>query len=528
MRRRRTDTADPVAAQDATLVVEGAAVPEEDVYEAVGDGRGSSLTGKVVGGATWSAIGRTSSQALQFIAGLALARLLLPADFGLLASVYVITGFTVLFFDMGLGAALVHARVLRRSDMDSAFWLNALGGVVFVGILAAAGPLVADFYGDERLRWITPLAGLSFAFALGTVHSALLTRHLKFKRLAVIETCAAVVGNAMTVAGALAGWGPLALVAGPALQSIVLTTLMWIASPWRPRGFIRRASLRRLWSFSGGMLGFSLVNYAGRNSDNLLIGRILGAAPLGYYNRAYNLMLLPLQQISQVVGRVMFPALASMGSDRDRLQRAYRRTVTVMTAVTMPVLVGMSSVADGLVPLLWGDRWEATIPLLQVLCLAGLPQCLSSTEGWLYQSQGRTKLMFLMGGISTVIGVTAIVVGLHWGLLGVTIGIMTTAWLYQPVALRVACGLIGLKGSRVIADILPTVVIALVMGGAVYAMPVVLGVARTEVWVLVVQVAFGAVVYGALMWVFRRGVVRDIASLRKGRRSRAEEGAVVA
>ncbi|WP_380174166.1 MOP flippase family protein [Kineococcus sp. DHX-1] len=518
MRRRRTAEVDPTAQQDSALVVEGAPVPDADVYESVRDSAESSLTGKVVGGAAWSAIGRTSSQALQFLAGLALARLLLPADFGLLASVYVVTGFAVLFFDMGLNAALVHARVLRRSDMDTAFWLNALGGIVFVGILAAVGPLVAEFYSDDRLRYITPLAGLSFAFALGTVHSALLTRRLKFKRLAVIETAAAVVGNSTTVVGALAGWGPLALVAGPALQSIVLTTLMWIASPWRPRGFIRRASVRRLWSFSGGMLGFSLVNYAGRNSDNLLIGRILGAAPLGYYNRAYNLMLLPLQQISQVVGRVMFPALASMGDDRARLQRAYRRTVTVMTAVTMPVLVGMSAVADGLVPLLWGDQWGATIPLLQVLCLAGLPQCLSSTEGWLYQSQGRTKLMFLMGGISTAIGVAAIVIGLHWGLLGVTIGILTTAWAYQPIALRVACGLIGLRGSRVILDILPTVVIALVMGGAVYGAPVLLGVPRTEPLVLCGQILLGVLVYGALMFVFRRDVLRELATLRPGRR----------
>ncbi len=421
MVRRRRSALDETVTTDEQLVVHGAAVPDHDVVGSTDDVAASSMTKTVVGGASWSAAGRLAGQGLQFLAGLALARLLLPADFGLLASVYVVTGFTVLFFDMGLGAALIHARILRQSDMDAAFWLNALGGVVFVGLLALAGPFVADFYGDPRLSYITPLAGLSFAFSLGIVHASVMTRNMQFKRLAVVETLSAVVGNGVTVVGAFAGWGPWR--SWPARRAVgVLDGDHLDRVAVAPPGFHPARRGPPTLVLLRGMLGFSLVNYAGRNSDNLLIGRFLGAAPLGYYNRAYNLMLLPLQQISQVVGRVMFPALANMGDDRERLQRAYRRTVTVMTAVTMPVLVGMSAVADGLVPLLWGDQWGATVPLLQILCLAGLPQCLSSTEGWLYQSQGRTKLMFLMGGISTAIGVAAIVVGLQWGALGVTIG----------------------------------------------------------------------------------------------------------
>ncbi len=295
-------------------------------------------------------MGRTGAQALQFLAGLALARILAPADFGLLASVYVITGFTVLLFDMGLSAALVHQREVRQADYDTAFWLNALGGLVFIGVLAALGPFVADFYGDDRLTWITPLAGLGFALALNVSHAALLQRSMQFKKVAAIELSCAVLANAATLIGALSGMGAFALVLGPAVQGLAGTIITWTLVRWRPRGFISRPSVRRLWSFSGGMLGFSVVNYAGRNSDNLLIGRLLGATALGYYNRAYTLMLLPLQQISQVLGRVMFPALAAMQGDRERLQGAYRRVILVMTAVIMPVLVGMAAVADGLVP----------------------------------------------------------------------------------------------------------------------------------------------------------------------------------
>ena len=126
--------------------------------------------------------------------------------------------------------------------------------------------------------------------------------------------------------------------------------------------------------------------------------------------------------------------------------------------------------------------------------------------------------MFKMGLISSAIGVTAIVVGLHWGTLGVSIGILTTAWLYQPFALHVACGLIGLKGHRVLLDILPTVVISLVMGALVWAAPRALGLDRQDVVVLVGQVVAGVVLYAVMMRLFRGDVVREVARLRPGRR----------
>ncbi|WP_432490951.1 lipopolysaccharide biosynthesis protein [Kineococcus gypseus] len=467
----------------------------------------------VVNSASWSAVGRTGAQALQFLVGLALARLLVPADFGLLASVYVVTGFTVLLFDMGVGAALVHQRDLRQQDLDTAFWLNALGGLVFVGLLAAIGPLVADFYGDERLVYITPLAGLGFALALNVCHSALLQRSMQFKRIALIELACAVAGNASTLVAALAGWGALSLVVGPTVQAVASTVLMWSLVRWRPRGFITRSSVRHLWRFSGGMLGFNVVNYAGRNTDNLLVGRILGASALGLYNRAYTLMLLPLQQVSQVLGRVMFPALATMRDDLPRLQNVYRRSITTMSAIIMPVMVGMAVTADGLVPLLWGQQWLATVPMLQVLCLAGLPQCLSSSEGWLYQSQGRTTTMFRVGLASTAVTIVAIVVGLQWGVLGVAVGVLVKMWLWQPIGFHFACGTIGLRARRVFADIAPVLSVSVLMGGAVWGLPLALGLERDAPLALGAQVIAGASIYPVLLRLLAKDVLRDVLGL---------------
>lgn len=515
----------PQARPAAPDVLEGSpgrdVVPEPEVVTSVpgpGDGGGSGgggMSRRVASSASWSAAGRLGAQGLQFAAGLVLARLLFPEDFGLLASVYVITGLTLIFFDMGIGGAIVHQRRLDDRLLSTAFWFNALGGLVFVGLLVLAGPFVADFYGDERLRWITPLAGLSFVFALSVVHSALLQRELRFKPLAITEISTAVVANGVTIAAAAAGLGPYALVTGPPVQSLLTTVVLWRLTGWRPRSFFSPAAFRQLWAFSGGMLGFGVVNYAGRNADNLLVGRFVGAAGLGLYNRAYNLMLLPLQQVGGVLGRVMFPALSSMGDDLERVRAAYRRVLRTMSFVTIPLLVGMAATAPALVMVLWGDRWLGTVPLLQLLCLAGLPQALSSSEGWLYQSQGRTTLMFGMGLLSTGVGVVAVVVGLQFGVVGVAAGVLASSYLFLPVNLFVACRVIGLASWRVYADNAVTVVSAVLMGAGAWAVPLVLDVPRTTPWVLPVQVAVGAVVYLGLAGLLQRDLLRDLRSLRR-------------
>jgi O-antigen/teichoic acid export membrane protein len=520
---RRPDAA-PVAAD----VLEGqtgrAVVPEVEVSTSPpaatsGDGGGpggggGSMQRRVVSGASWSAAGRLGGQGLQFLAGLVLARLLFPEDFGLLASVYVITGLTVIFFDMGLSQALVHRRTLDDRVMSTAFWFNAVGGLLFVGLLTLLGPLVADFFGDDRLRWITPLAGLSFALSLAVVHSALLQRDLRFKPLALTEVGAGLVNHSATVTAAALGMGPWALLVGPPLQSLVVTGVLWRLTGWRPRLQFSGRDLRGLWAFSGGMLGFGVVNYAGRNMDNLLVGRFVGAAGLGLYNRAYNLMLLPLQQVGGVLGRVMFPALTAMGDDLARVRAAYRRALRLMSFLTIPLLVGMAATAPALVAVLWGDRWEGTVPLLQLLCLAGLPQALSSSEGWLYQSQGRTTLMFGMGLVSTLGTVVAISVGLQHGVVGVAAGVLVSAYVVLPVNLFVACRVVGLASWRVYADNARTVVSAALMGGAVWGLPHLLDVPASTGWLLPAQVALGVLVYLLLALLLQRPLLVELRHLR--------------
>ncbi|MEJ5914132.1 MOP flippase family protein [Pseudokineococcus sp. 1T1Z-3] len=518
-RRRQAATGEPTALPGggvpdpaAALGPEGRAGLRGTTHEPT-----ASMSAAVVSGAKWSTSARLVTQAMQFLVGLLLARLLLPEDFGLVASVYVISGFAVMFFELGLGAALIQRSTISERDMSTVFWVNALGGILFAALLAAAAPLVASFYGQAELVTLTPLVALAFTLSVGVVHSALLQRRLAFKTVAQIEVAAAVLGHATTVTAALAGAGAYALVYGPLVTSAAASVGSFAAVRWVPRHFISPTSLRELWRFSGGLLGFNVVNYWGRNVDNLLVGRELGAAPLGLYNRAYNLMLLPIAQITGALGRVMFPALSAMQGDYARMRTAYLRALRITNALAVPMLLGLAATAEGLVPLLWGPNWDATIPLLQILCLAGVPQCIGSSTGWLYQATGRTTLMFLMGAIGTVLAVVLIVVGLRWGVVGVAVAVLARYWVMMPVGVHVAGRAVGLKVRTVLAHAGPTFAAAGVMGLLVWGLPEVLALDRRAVPVVVGQVALGVLVYVGTMLLVARSLVAEVRGVLRRR-----------
>lgn len=489
-------------------------VPTPEVPTPLEPGPGAAppadLARAVTGGAGWLAGSRLGGQVLQFAAGIILARLLTPTDFGLVASVYVITGFSVLFFDLGLSNALVQISRPTREDENTVFWVNALGGVVFALLIALMGPLIADAFGQPRLVRLAPLAALPFMLSVGVVQSATLLRALRMRGLAVIELSSTLVGFVVAVAAAFAGFGVYSLTLAPIVTAALISVLLWRVSPWRPTGFISWPSARRLWAFSGGALGFNVVNYWGRNADNFLVGRFLGAAELGFYGRAYNLMLLPVSQVSQVLGRVMMPALSGIKNDHARAARGYTRAVTLVDAMAVPILVGLAATAPALVPLLWGPRWVPTVPLLQILSVAGIPQCALASVGWIFQSQNRTGLMFRVGAASSGVGVIMMIVGLHWGVDGVAYAVLIRAWLSLLPELYFACRLIQLRARAVLRRIVGVNVAGGLMLGAVWAVPPVAGLDRTRIAALGLQVLAGLVVYPVALRLIDREVFAEI------------------
>src|SRR5690606_35774392 len=341
---------------------------------------------------------------------------------------------------------------------------------------------------------------------------SILSRAMRFRALAVIETLAVVGSGAIALAMAFADFGAWALVAKSVIGSLMMTAGAWLASSWRPRSGPDVKSLRELLRFSSNLLGFSVLNYWARRSDDLLIGRFFGPAALGLYDRAYSIMMMPLSEITGVLGRVMFPALSRIQGDKQRVKAVYLKTVGAIALLTFPLTSLLLALAEPFVVAVFGAQWIAMVPSLRILCIVAAFQSIGTTVGWLYQSQGRTDLMLRWGALASVLIIAAIGVGTTLGSIeavALCYAIMTVGLLSYP-QFAIPGRLIGLRVTELARVLWPPLLCSALMGAAV---SVILSWINT--WPSVLQL--GVCVPPALLFyvaLLRLGNVRSFTELR--------------
>jgi O-antigen/teichoic acid export membrane protein len=479
------------------------------------------LRQQTIRGIGWSGAGQGFQQAFRFVLLIVLARLLEPEDFGLVGMVAVFTGFASVFQDGGFGAALVHRQSLNEAHRSSVFWINILTGVVLAGILAAGAPIVARFYGEPTLALIITVTALDFVLrSFGLVQAALLKKHMRFRDLAVLEACGVAVGGIVGVGAALYGFGVWSLVFQTLAYSAVRSALLWVRSSWRPEVRISYRALKELVGFSMNLLGFNVFRYWVRNADNLIIGKFLGSAALGVYTRAYSLMLLPVTQMSTVVGRVMFPALARLQHDLPRMKRVFLQANRLIALVTVPMMLGLVLVAEPFVITLLGAKWVEVIPVLQVLALVGVTQPMTATTGWLYTACGKTRQQFHWGIFGGTLSIAAFLIGVRWGVVGVATAYLIRTYLLWYPAIAVPGSFVRLDFREYLGNLLPVFGCGAVMAVGVAATDWLLGDRVSPAVELSTLVGVGAAVYLAVLVVAKVDVLREfvnvVASRRRG------------
>jgi PST family polysaccharide transporter len=382
------------------------------------------LTRDLAANAASSAFVTILSQALRFLISVTgtvvLARLLSPEDYGLIGMVITVTGFIALFKDLGLDAATIQRPHISSSQLNTLFWINVSLGALVALLTAAIAPAVAWFYGEPRLNLITIVSAIGF-FLNGIVvqHEALLRRRMRFTTLGTIELVSLIVGYAVAISLALHHAGYWALVFSQLAQASTRSLAFWLVTDWRPGLPSTFAGVGSMLAFGGNFTGFSIINYFARNLDNVLIGRYWGVQALGLYSRAYQLLLLPIEQINSPLSAVALPALSRLANSPDRYRRAYLRVLEKVAMLTMPLMALMIVTSDWIVQLTFGRGWRGVSPILSLLGIFGLIQPIGNTGGWLYITQNRTKDMLRWGLIGGSINIVSIIVGLPWGATGV-------------------------------------------------------------------------------------------------------------
>lgn len=474
---------------------------------------------RAVSGVKWSTISQVGRQVAQLLTTIILARLLAPSDFGIIGMATVVIGFAGMFKDLGTSAAIIQKQGLSNELLSSIFWINAGFGTLAMVVLFACAPLVGWFYHDPRVIGVLQILSLSFFISgLSILQKTLLERSLAFRVLAKVEISAIVCGAIVGISMALSGAGVWSLVF-QTLTNVTLTTiLLWLSSHWRPTWEFHWRDVKSISSYSLNLIGFNIFNYFVRNADYLLIGRYLGAQDLGYYTLAYRILLFPLQNISAVIGRVMFPAYSSIQHDNRRFCFVYLKIAATIAFITFPMMMGVLVLAEPFIVTVFGDNWQPVILLVMILAPVGLLQSIGTTTGAIYQAKGRTDWMFRWGlGAGTFI-VLAVVVGLQWNIIGVAIAYAVATFSVSYFNFAIPFRLIDLKVSRLLGVLWRPLLNSLIMFAAILAFKAILPVTLSSTAVLSLSVVLGILVYGASSWMTNRKLLHelwDLAGLKK-------------
>lgn len=349
-----------------------------------------------------------------------LARLLSPADYGLIGMVAVVVGLATLFKDAGFAISTVQRKEITEEQISALFWINSLISLVLGLCVLGSSHLVASLYSEPQLILIT--AALSFPFiisGLGIQHAALLRRHMRFGSLAVVKVGSQAIGILVTIMLALFEWRYWSLVAGAWAASLSALLITFYFCPWMPGRIQKESGIRDMLLFGGHMTISNFIGYLARNADSFLIGRFVGAESLGLYNRAYSLFLLPVTQIRNPVLKVASPVLSSLKDDPVRYVKYYRRMVDVMATLAIPISLYCIVESGFIINLLLGEKWMAIVPIFRALSVAGLVQSISGTRSAVMLSLGLSKRYMVFSCVMGSLTVLSFLIGLPFGVIGV-------------------------------------------------------------------------------------------------------------
>lgn len=370
----------------------------------------------ILSGVFWSTANQIFTQVVGLGVTAVLARLLTPADFGLVAMVTLATGFLNVIKDFGIGAALVQRKNVSHEEYSTVFWLNVLLGIGFTSITFLLAEPISRFYEEPLIKPVTQVIAFGFLFnSIGVVWSNHLVKKVEFKQIFYRNLISVLGSGLLGIAAAAYGLAYWSLVIQSLSHVILNTYLNYLRSRWWPSLTFKRNFLPDLFKFSLPLLGDKSLLYWMRNLDNLLVGKVLGKDQLGYYTKAYSLMLLPVRQLSGTITKVLFPSFSLIQDDVAKIASIYLKISRAIGFVAFPLMINLSIFAEPLILIIYGENWRPVIPLFQVLSLLGMFQAIGTLSGNVYLSRGKTFLMFKIGIFSRAVMILGIVIGLAMG-----------------------------------------------------------------------------------------------------------------
>ena len=452
----------------------------------------------IVDGLKWSTISQLVRQVLQYTTTIILVNLISPNDFGLMAMAVIVIGFLEIFKDLGLSSAVIQKENPSEDLKSSIFWINVSFGIIISLFIYLAAPLVAFLYNSNTVKPILEVLAITFSISgLSIIQKAIFEKELAFELLSKIELFASTAAFITAIMLAIYGYGVWSLVFQAIVNVFVSTSLLLFFSKWKPKFLFKYSEVKLVAHYSLNLLGFNAVNYFARNSDYFLIGKYLGENELGHYYLAYRLMLYPIQNITMVISRVLFPSFSLIKNDDNKFRYMYTQVTNGIALITFPMMTGLALVSYNFSEVFIKSGWDSNLVAQLIIILApiGALQSVISTVGNIYQAKGKTNWMFRWSLFYTSITIIGFVIGLKWGVIGVAVCYLITNLLMLYPVFAIPFRLIDMKVFDFFKSFKETIYSVTIMGLIVFFISVITKNINNSSIRLLLQILMGIISY---------------------------------
>ena len=480
----------------------------------------SSLKQKTIGALLWNLLDRTGQQILLFIVGILVANILSVDDYGLIGMLAIFSAIANIVLDSGFSAALIQKKETTKEEFSTVFWFNLGMSILLYLLLIACSPLIAAFFKQPQLTALSIVIFLALPLnALTMIQSTILNKEVRFKRLAKINLIAMMISGLSSLGMSLSGFGVWTLAWQPVILAAARTVLLWKQTDWYPERIFRFSVIRSLFGFASSLLFASLINTGFLNIYSFIIGKLYPIKQLGYYTQGNKMCDMGVGLLYGSIQSATFPIFSSIQDERERLIRAYRKTIRFTAFITMPIMAGLCMTARPIIQLLLKEEWWPSIPFFQLLCIGGCFTILTAVNNNFIKVSGRSEGILKLEYYKIALTIGVVLLTYRESVIIMVIGLVATRLLVYLINMIYTARYTGYGFFMQVRDLLPYAGLAIFMLLVIYPIG---GWVENNLLLLITQSIVGAGFYLGLSYITGSKIIKEALEILTRKKKRNE------
>ena len=475
------------------------------------------LSKKAKHGAAWLAIGQFVVPAWEFGVGIALARMLTPSDFGIVAMGMVFFNLAASFSNFGIGGFIVQKQHLEKADIVTAQTITTFLGILICLIFFLLSPFVSTFFKEPLAGKVLSLFSLNFVLNGVTVLPAsLLMKDIRFKTSTKINIAASFIYGGSAILAALLGLGVFSLVYAPILSALFKAVVICIAVPYLPRFGWNKTAALGIAKFGGSLTFASILNYIARNADLLIVGKCLGAESLGLYKRAYDLAVIPKEKVADTLNTVFFPFACETRDDKKWIKSSFLKLSKSIALVCLPVLLFATLSAEEIIRILYGEKWIGAVHAFQFMAIGGIFYSVMVPCGSILIAYGRMKAYMAVQAFYAICLILSVFFGLNFDIEGVAVAVAITLMLFMFINFYSIKQIIGISATEYLNNMKSSILISASILMILLPYNIITTI-KSDICNLVLKSLMTVIIYGFYVLTYNDAIFTDVKNTIKAR-----------